>query len=435
MLTLTDRQIRAVGRAILTYRPSPTAREFHRSLAKFRFLLGGNRSGKSESSIGYDLSSYAMNLHPYRRTPRNAQIWACTVNWDMVGSILWRDKLRKYLPPSQIAGITWHNRGAEIPGVIQLVNGTRLELKAYEQGRESFQGKGLHAAYLDEQIPNNAEGIFTEIQARLLDYNGFCAWSMTPLLFQAWLETRLRNAPGTDSVHYMSLNQNRRSQGGHVDDEEIDAMIREWAPEVTQTRVEGRFASFVGSVYKTFRRETHVIAPFDIPPEWTRWRAIDFGYANPFCCLWIARDHDRRFYVYSEHYKAQQTLGYHAERIKQISLRDQYAATWADWDAQDRAELESHGIKTTAARKDIHPGIEAIQKVLKVQGDGRPRLFIFETCKNTIREISGYRWRTGSEHKSPVDEPEDIDNHAMDSLRYAIFGVEGPSYFEGCELS
>jgi hypothetical protein len=435
MPTLTNRQIRAAGKAILTYRPRPTAREFHRSPAKFRFLLGGNRSGKSESNIGYDLSSFSLGLHPFRTTPPNAQIWACTINWEMVGSILWRDKLRKYIPASQIASLVWHNRAMEIPRAIQLVNGTRIEMKAFEQSREAFQGKGLHAAYLDEQIPSNAEALWQEIQSRLMDFNGFCAWSMTPLIFQEFLEQRLRDPQPTDSVHYMSLNENRRSQGGHVDDAEIDAMIREWPVEVQTTRIEGRFSSFVGSVYTTFSRDTHVTKPFEIPADWPRWRSIDFGYAVPFCCLWVARDHDRRFYLYREHYESQRTLSYHAERIKQISGRERYRATFADWDAQGRAELEDKGIKTVAARKDLHAGIEAVQRVLKVQGDGRPRLFIFENCKNTIREIQGYRWRTGSEHKNPVDEPEDVDNHAMDALRYAIFSIEGPSYFRGHDLS
>jgi len=74
--TLTDKQIRYAGRMILTYRPLPAADAFHRSQAKHRFLFGGNRSGKSQACIGFDLCSFALGLHPHRKTPKNATIWA-----------------------------------------------------------------------------------------------------------------------------------------------------------------------------------------------------------------------------------------------------------------------------------------------------------------------------------------------------------------------
>jgi hypothetical protein len=53
--TPTDRHIRYAGKRILRYRPRSAADEFHRSQAKNRWLFGGNRSGKSEANIGFDL--------------------------------------------------------------------------------------------------------------------------------------------------------------------------------------------------------------------------------------------------------------------------------------------------------------------------------------------------------------------------------------------
>jgi hypothetical protein len=76
MPTLTDRQIRSTGRAILLYKPLPAMKAFHKSLAKNRWLCVGNCSGKSEGNIGYDLCSFALGVHPYRRTTKNATMWA-----------------------------------------------------------------------------------------------------------------------------------------------------------------------------------------------------------------------------------------------------------------------------------------------------------------------------------------------------------------------
>ena len=80
-------------------------------------------------------------------------------------------------------------------------------------------------------------------------------------------------------------------------------------------------------------------------------------------------------------------------------------------------------------------GIEAVQATLKVQGDGRPRLFIFENCKHTVQEITGYRWAEGTETRDARDEPLKVNDHTVDALRYAIFGVEGKGYFSDTDLS
>lgn len=417
------------------YRPLPAPGQFHQSQAKSRWLFGGNRSGKSEGNIGFDLCSFALGVHPYRRTPKYATIWAAANTWDLVGKLLWREKIQEYLPTGQIASVVWHNKGAEIPKELRLRNGNRVEFKAYEQGRKVFEGRAIDAFYGDEQCKNDSEGVWQEIQARLLDKKGFSAQSLTPILFQSWLETRIKSLPSTDAVFYADLNDNRRSRGGYVDDEEIDAMIAEWPEEVQATRIKGHFAAFLGAVYKIFSRDTHVIKPFEIPKDWPRYRAIDWGFNNPFVCLWLARDPDRRWYVYAEHYQARESLAYHAERIKQVSGRERYKATWADHDSQDRYEFEKLGIGTTPAKKDIHLGIESVQAALKVQADGKPRLFIVNKCKHTIEEVIGYKWAEGTEAKDPKDEPLKVNDHCCDCLRYAIYGVEGNFYFSQSDLS
>jgi phage terminase large subunit len=410
-------------------------RDFHRSQAKNRWLCGGNRSGKSEGNIGYDLCSFALGVHPYRRAPKSATIWAAANSWPLVGKLLWSEKIKSYLPMCQIQSISWHNKQDEIPAELRLVNGNRIEFKAYEQGRKAFEGRAIDAVYGDEQCKSDSEGIWTEIQARLLDKNGFSAQSMTPIIPQAWLEERIGGLPETDDVFYADLNDNRKSRSGHIDDREIDLMIAQWPAEVQETRIKGYFAAFAGAVYKTFSRDTHVIKPFEIPAAWTRYRVIDWGFNNPFACLWLARDQDRRWYVYAEHYQARETLAYHAERIKQISGGEKYRVTWADHDAQERYEFKKLGIRTVAAKKDVHLGIEAVQAALKVQGDGRPRLVIFKTCTNTIKEMSGYKWAEGTETKDARDEPMKVNDHTCDCIRYGIYGVEHKGYFSESDLA
>jgi phage terminase large subunit len=206
-----------------------------------------------------------------------------------------------------------------------------------------------------------------------------------------------------------------------------------WPVEVQETRIKGHFAAFLGAVYKTFNRKTHVIEPFEIPKDWMRYRVIDWGFNNPFACLWLARNKDRQWFVYREHYEAQRSLAYHASKIKEH--KGNYRCTWADHDSQDRYEFKKLGIPTIPAKKDVHLGIEAVQSALKVQENGKPRLFIFKDCKNTIREMSGYRWAEGTERKDPKDLPLEVNDHTCDCVRYGIYGVEGKFYFTESELS
>ena len=144
------------------------------------------------------------------------------------------------MPAGQIGDIVWHNKAEEIPKEVRLANGNRIEFKAYEQGRKSFEGRAIDAFYGDEQCKSDAETIWTEIQARLMDRNGFSAQSMTPIIHQAWLEERIKSLPDSDGIFYADLNENKKSRGGYVDDHEIDLMISQWPEEVRETRIKGR---------------------------------------------------------------------------------------------------------------------------------------------------------------------------------------------------
>ena len=51
----------------------------------------------------------------------------------------------------------------------------------------------------------------------------------------------------------------------------------------------GNWDIFDGQYFKNFDRTIHVIEPFEIPKEWTRYRAIDYGL-DMLACYWIAID-------------------------------------------------------------------------------------------------------------------------------------------------
>mgnify|MGYP001300164739 CR=1 FL=1 len=195
----------------------------------------------------------------------------------------------------------------------------------------------------------------------------------------------------------------------------------------------GRWVNAEGAVYE-FNPAVHEIAWFQPPSEWRHFRVIDFGYSNPFVCQWWAVDPDGRMYLYREIYMSQRTVRVHAGKILAGDDGAPVEATVADHDAEDRATLAESGIRTERAIKDISRGIQAVQDRLKIQGDGRPRLFVMRgallerderlaeahrpTC--TREEFDVYMWPKDEGGRAVKEAPVKKDDHGMDALRYAV---------------
>jgi phage terminase large subunit len=195
----------------------------------------------------------------------------------------------------------------------------------------------------------------------------------------------------------------------------------------------GRWVNAEGAVYE-FDAAAHLIEPFEIPYQWRRLRAVDFGYTNPFVCLWGAVDPDGRLYVYKQLYMTGRTVRTHSATIKAHSGGEAYEATVADHDAEDAATLRENGIDSEPAYKAISAGVQWVQDRLARAGDGKPRLYVFrhsliETddslltrhrVVNLEQEFDVYVWPKGADGKPLKETPVDDNNHALDALRYMV---------------
>lgn len=206
----------------------------------------------------------------------------------------------------------------------------------------------------------------------------------------------------------------------------IQALENSLGPEMASRYLRGEWVNFEGLVYRDFRREEHVIAPFDLQgmtPEGRqivhRWRALDFGGANPHAALWFAEDDAGLVYVTAEWFEAQVGLDQVAAALK----RDPVGEIYRDHDVADSLTLQNvyevQGLRP--ARKEKMPGIATVQRFLKPAAPGfPPRLRIFNTCKNLIREMGRYKWPEGTDARDPGNEPVKKDDHALDALRYGL---------------
>ena len=203
----------------------------------------------------------------------------------------------------------------------------------------------------------------------------------------------------------------------------------------------GRWVSAEGVIYESWDRSVHLIPSFPIPPDWKRFRVVDFGYTNPMVVQWWALDGDGRLYRYRELYQTQLLVEDAAKEIKRLSDGEKITATICDHDAEDRATLERHGIPTTAAKKSVKTGIEAVQMRLRKAGDGKPRIYFFVDALVDIdkrlvdakkpycteQEIESYVWEPAGEGRAAKEEPKKVDDHGTDSCRYLVMHIDSGS--------
>lgn len=184
------------------------------------------------------------------------------------------------------------------------------------------------------------------------------------------------------------------------------------------------------------RKFSHVITPFEIPREWRRYRAFDFGYSKPFAVLWFAVDHDGRAFCYRELYGCtgepdvgvKWNVGQIAEKIREIEEKNESGqkivgiADPAIWNATGSYEgsvadmLERHGVYFERGKNDRIAGKMQLHNRLAFDEDGYSMLYFFENCRNTIRTLPQLVYDSTN--------PEDVDtkgeDHLYDALKYFL---------------
>jgi len=280
---------------------------------------------------------------------------------------------------------------------------------------ERLRGLNLNWAYLDEAALM-AEKTWKIVLGRLRIGKPSAWVTTTPAgynwIWKQWVESR---DPQYEMIH-APTEDNTFLQSAYLED-----LRANYVGEIARQELEGEFVAFEGLVYPNFSRELHLK---DVEPkaDWQRFRSIDYGYTNPFVCLWGAVDEDGRLYVYDEHYRAKTLLGDHASAIQRRNGHAQW--TVADHDAQDNAELTAKGIGSRPAQKDVLVGIQKVMARLHPAGDGRPRLYIHSRCSNLLREMGQYRWNESKEGRNDKEEPVKENDHAMDALRYMVMELD-----------
>ena len=221
-----------------------------------------------------------------------------------------------------------------------------------------------------------------------------------------------------------------------------------------------------------FRRETHIIKPFEIPPSWYVDRTFDWGSSSPFSVLWWAESDgtcppNGIYYPRGTMFAIDEWYGWNGkpnegnkmlaveiadgilERERSGSLARLFindgAADTQIWQSDPLVgtsiadEMAERGIGWTKADKSAgsrKQGWQRIRRFLKAAGQfpmEEPGLFIFENCVNWVRTVPTLpRYDRDRDDVDPKAE-----DHAGDASRYRLnfAGADGGGFAVGGKMS
>lgn len=402
---------------------------FHKCLKRNRWVFGGNRSGKTECGA-VETVWMLRGIHPYRENKPNVSGWAVSVSYEVQRDVA-QQKILSYLSKDWIAEIVMQSGKKDSPetGVIDQIvvknvfgGFSRLGFKSADQGREKFQGASLDFVWFDEEPP---EDVYRECQMRVLDKKGDIFGTMTPLKGQTWVYDEIYlNKGQSPEVWYEQMEW---ADNPYLDEKEVEMLSNSLSDDVKDSRRYGRFKTYNGLVYPEFDVNVHVIEPFSVPEEWQADISIDPGLNNPLSCHFYAVDGDGTVYVVAEHFEAGKEVDYHVRKINELAekigwkrdargrlhaLIDSAAnqKTLASSKSVTELFVEKGIVVNPKVNKDLFSGIAKIKNMLAARP---PKILIFSSCVNLIRELKSYAWAEG-------DRPKKFDDHALDELRYFV---------------
>ena len=218
-----------------------------------------------------------------------------------------------------------------------------------------------------------------------------------------------------------------------------------------QALLYGNWDSFTGQVFTEWcndpahyddQRYTHVINRFRIPQHWRIWRGFDWGYAKPYSVGWYAADEDGRLYRIMELYGwngtpdagAKEEVTQVCRKIREVEETHELLkgrrvrglgdpSIFAD-DGRGQgsiaAMMAGNRVYFDKGNNARIPGKMQMHYRLRFDTDGRPMLYVFESCRQFIRTIPELVY----DDTNVEDVNTKQEDHVYDECRYVL--MENP---------
>lgn len=270
----------------------------------------------------------------------------------------------------------------------------------------------------------------------------YIQWLLTfnPYSASSWLKARFFDKP-SENVLAMTTTY-RCNEFLSADDRAIYEEVERTDPDRAKVICFGEWGIESGQYFSMWRESLHVVKPFEIPRDWLKFRAMDFGQARPYAVLWFAIDYDGNMFVYREMYgwggKPNVGTGETAKQIgeKIIELESpeealRYgvldSACWARSgvtgptieEELNRVLLRKGLIPFIPSSKGRLEGANAFKQRLigneMEDGTYKPAIKFFSTCIHCLRTIP----MIGHDKHKPELPDTNAEDHAYDAIAYA----------------
>jgi hypothetical protein len=420
------------------YNASDRQRVFHQAVADEK-LYGGAAGGGKTAAIVAEGGTLALEypgipINLFRRTipelkatiiPEIQKQFGAYIR---AGHMIWHGQDRKYV----------------------LSNGSSIILNYLDNDNDiyRYQGAEMPIIGVDEltQFPQAwIEYLRTRNRTSNPDWPVvFMAGTNPGGIGHGWVKARYIDPVAPETVNTIQLDEGQTRTTifipAKVDDHPIEKFKTDYKrtlmaisdPQLRRALKDGDWDVFAGQVFSEFRRDDHVIDPFNIPSHWQRWRAMDHGNNNS--VGWFAQDPATdRIYMYREYRTTDYTtIGEKARIIKQLEAGETISYGLADpsiWAAGqgDHATGKSlaqmyidEGVTWMPANNDRKAGLNVVHERLRIQKDGKPGIQFFSTCVSLIRTLPSLPY-----DKIRVDDVDTkADDHDYDMLRYALMAFK-----------
>jgi len=221
---------------------------------------------------------------------------------------------------------------------------------------------------------------------------------------------------------------------------DYEAMLLSLPEQQRRQLLDGDWDIKEGAAFTEFDRNIHVIVPYDVPNNWVKFRACDYGYSSHSAVVWVAVSPEEQLVVYRELYVSKVLATDLADMILELESGDgniRYgvldSSLWhkrGDTGPSLAEQMVQRGCRfrpSDRSKGSRVAGKNELHRRLQVdEFTEEPRIVFFNNCHNLIAQIPAI----------PIDKknPEDIDtnseDHLYDALRYGIMSRPRFSIFD-----
>lgn len=254
---------------------------FHKSLARNRFVFGGNSSGKTVLGLTEMVIRSCFSKHPYSGLPLPHPAFhriefESFRNWESYYLPL----LKEWIPRKMLLGDSWADAYNVKYCLLRLKNGDSIDALSYDMAVDKFESATIHDIWADEKMP---EEIYDANLSRLLRTDGYLWNTVTPINGMPWIMTRVWGVDTPDVKSWVIDMDENPYISKDAKSRVLDAM----SPEEREARKSGRPMQFQGIVYPEIEESVHVT---DRKPDafWPIYFCLDAHPRKAAFGCWIA---------------------------------------------------------------------------------------------------------------------------------------------------